>query len=86
MMANLSIIRKILRSNIYAKRLFLHVLSAVFKKLLSNKHLEEPALVFTASSKTHEEMECDGMKKGIVYYFQGDTDRSLNSQRNKQLM
>ena len=68
-MVDLSIIRTILRSNIYAKILFLRVLSTAFKKLLSNKHLQEPALIFTTSSKSHEEMECDGMKKEIVYYF-----------------
>ena len=27
------------------------------KNLLSNKHLQEAALVFTASSKSHEEIE-----------------------------
>ena len=69
MIANLSIVKKILGSNIYAKLLFLHVLARVFKKLLLNKHLQELALVFTTSSKSHEEMECDGMKKGIVLFL-----------------
>ena len=41
--------------------------ATVFKNLLSNKHL---SLVFSASGKSHEEIESAG-KKSNVYYFQG---------------
>ena len=40
------------------------------KKLLSNKHLQEVALVLNASSISYEEIESTG-KKSNVYYFQG---------------
>ena len=40
------------------------------KKLLSNQYLQETALVFTTSSKLHEEIESAG-EKNNVYYFQG---------------
>ena len=76
----------VLGSNIYAKLLLLQGLTGCdttfyingvgkpalryLKKLLSNKHLQEAALVFTASSKSHEEIKSAG-KKSNVYYFQG---------------
>ena len=41
----------------------------VFKKLLSNKHLQEAALVFATSSKSHEEIE--SAEKSNVSHFQG---------------
>ena len=57
-----------------------------FKKLLSNKYLQETALVFTASSKSHEEIESDGEKKQCLIIFKYVTDHSLNSLRHKQLI
>ena len=59
-------------SKIYAKLLFRYALTGcvttssingvgkatvLYKKLLSNIHLQEAALVFTSSSKSHEEIE-----------------------------
>ena len=40
------------------------------KKLLSSKHLQEAALVFSPGSKLDEEKESVG-EKSNVYYFQG---------------
>ena len=40
-----------------------------YLKLLSNKYLQEAALVFTTNSKSHEEIE-SAEKKSNVYYFQ----------------
>ena len=77
--------QNILWSNIYAKLLLLHALTRYdttssingvgiclryLKTFLSNKHLQEAALVFTASSKSFVEIELAGEKSNI-YYFQG---------------
>ena len=89
----------ILGSNIYAKLLSLHALtgcdttfsikgvgkSLVFEKPISNKQMQEAALVFTTSSKLHEEIETAG-KKTMSIVFKGDTDHSLDSLRHKQLI
>ena len=55
------------------------------KKLLSNKNLQELASVFTASSKSHEEIESAG-KKARSFILNGDTNHSFNSLRHKQLI
>ena len=61
--------KTILGSNIYAKIIFLHALTGCdtsssingarkatdFKNFVSNKHLQEAALVFTARSKSHKD-------------------------------
>ena len=52
--------------------------TAVFKNLFLNKHLQEAALVFSASGKSHEEIESAG-KKASSIISKGDTDNSLNS-------
>ena len=49
----------------------------IFKTLLSNKHLQVAVLVFSASSKSHEEMP-------II--SKGSTDHSLNSLCHKQII
>ena len=89
----------VLGSNIYAKLLLLQGLTGCdttsyingvgksalryLKKLLSNKHLQEAALVFTASSKSHEEIES---VENMSIIFKDDNDHSLNSLRHKQLI
>ena len=55
------------------------------KILLPNKHLQEAALVFTPSGKSHEEIESAG-KKTLPIIFKGNTAYSLNSLRHKQLI
>ena len=47
--------------------------------------MEEAALVFTTSSKLHEEVERAG-KKTMSIVLKGHTDHSLNSLRHKQLI
>ena len=69
------------------KLLFLHALTGcdttfsvngvgkatVFEKLLSNKYLQEAALVFSASGKQHEEIEL-AEKKTMSIISKGNTD------------
>ena len=47
--------------------------------------MQEAALVFTTSSKLHEDIETAG-KKTMSIVFKGDTDHSLDSLRHKQLI
>ena len=56
----------------------------VFKKLISNKHLQEVALVFTARSWSDEEIEPSG-NKVMSNIIKGNTDQTFNSLRHKRL-
>ena len=58
--------------------------ATVFKKLLSNKQLQEVALVFSAGSKSHEEIESTG-KKAVSIIPKSNTDHLLNFLSHKQL-
>ena len=55
-----------------------------FKIFLSNKHLQE-ALVFTASSKSHGEIE-SARKKPMFIFFKGNSDHFLIFLGHKQLI
>ena len=70
-------------SESYPKLLFLHAFTgcdtissiygvkkaSIFKKLISKKHLQEVALVFSTNSWSHLEIKSAG-NKATVYYFQ----------------
>ena len=45
--------------------------------------MEEAALIFTASSKSHKEIESAG-KKAMPIIFKGETNHSLYSLRHRQ--
>ena len=108
--------KTILGSEIYAELLFLHAFTgrdttssiygvgkaAVFKNLILNKHLQEVALVFTASSRSHEEIQLETKqcllfsrkiptRLSILYatmsiVFKGNTDQAFNSLQHKRLV
>ena len=47
--------------------------------------MQEVALVFTANSRSHEEIESDGSKTMSII-FKGNTDQTLNSLHHKRLI
>ena len=91
--------KTILGSEVYPKLLFLSAFTGcdtassiygvgkvtAFKTLISNTHWQEVALVFTANSRSHEEIESAG-NKAMSIIFKENTDQTLNSVRHKRLV